>query len=96
MNKHFVIDDKEMGIIHQDAGPWRSYHLTCSGNSMPEMLQDVSITEVDQDGGDIATYGLEDACEEVRIRACHLIDEVFAKAFNSRVETARDERKLGS
>lgn len=57
--------DTDLGIDYRDSGRWRSYQLYASGNSEAELMEDATISEIDQDGGDLATYGLEDASNEV-------------------------------
>lgn len=67
------IDDLELGISYQDAGPWRSYHLTAIGGTIEEAIEDASISEIDQDGGELCTYALEDAPEDVYKRSEEVI-----------------------
>lgn len=65
--------DTEMGIDFADAGPWRSYHLETSGDSFNEMVENATVSEVDQDGGTIDAYGLSDASSEVENACLRLI-----------------------
>lgn len=55
----------ELGVEYRDAGPWRSYELTAEGSTYLELLDDATIAEIDQDGGELAVYGLDDAPNEV-------------------------------
>jgi len=67
--------DTELGIDYADCGPWRSYHLYAIGDTEREMREDASITEIDQDGGELNCYGLEDARLEVENAVTILIKE---------------------
>lgn len=58
--KYYKINT-DLGIDYQDAGPWRSYVLTAQGTTFKELLKDATIEEVDQDGGTLNYYGIEDA-----------------------------------
>ena len=61
--------DTELSTPYEDSRQWRSYHLTASGRDLLELVHDATISEVDQDGGDIMSYGLEDAPQDVREEA---------------------------
>lgn len=73
--------DTDLGVSYQDIGPWRSYQLTAYGDSFNELLEDASISEIDQDGGELAgPYPLEDATNEVHeIAIQYLTDLVYKK-----------------
>jgi len=71
--KYYI--DKELGIDWQDAGPWRSFHLTASGCSEKELVEDATIAEIDQDGGELDCYGLDDCGTEVYETVMDLINE---------------------
>lgn len=73
--------DTDVGISYQDEGPWRSYQLTASGDSLEELLADASISEIDQDGGDLDHYPLEDATNEIQDEATKLLEELVKKAI---------------
>jgi hypothetical protein len=66
-----TIDD--LNIDYRDEGPWRSYSLYTFGDTFSEMLMNAAITEVDQDGGELSTYGLSDAPSDVQERVEQLI-----------------------
>lgn len=51
---------EDLGIDYRDLGPWRSYQITCSGDTLAECLATASIEEVDQDGGTLDCYDIED------------------------------------
>jgi hypothetical protein len=59
------IDCKDLGVDWQDAGPWRSFDLTTHGETLEEMRANAAISEVDQDGGELCTYGLEECSSDV-------------------------------
>lgn len=54
-----VIDD--LGIDYQDEGPWRSYMLESYGDTIDEVFDNAQIAEIDQDGGELYDYSIEDA-----------------------------------
>lgn len=57
-----------------DAGPWRSYELYTEGNSLVELLGNATVTEVDQDGGELNCYEIGDASNEVAAAAINEIE----------------------
>lgn len=57
--------DTDLGIDYADCGPWRSYHLTTDGNTKAELIENATIAEVDQDGGELNDYGLKQCDREV-------------------------------
>ena len=70
--KMFYLDE-ELDVEYRDNGHWRSYHIDGQGTTMLELLADVTISEEDQDGGEIACYGLED-CESLEVHdAAHAV-----------------------
>jgi len=80
------IEDEEMGISYQDAGPWRSYHLSASGKNLEECLADAHIFEIDQDGGELGDFKLGDAPGEIFKRGVQMIERELIKEFNERVK----------
>jgi hypothetical protein len=68
--------DTDVGVSYQDEGPWRSYQLTASGDSLEELLISAEIAEIDQDGGDLDLYSLEDAPNEVQDLSLELLREL--------------------
>jgi len=64
--------DTELGIDYRDCGPWRSYRFETSGDTLAELIDNGTIEEVDQDGGTLDCYSLQDSCGEVE-RACKSI-----------------------
>ena len=65
MSKIKYTIDTDLGIEYADTPPWRSYHLTASGNTIDDLYNDITVSEVDQDGGDIDCYGIEYCSSEV-------------------------------
>lgn len=65
--------DTELGIDFADEGQWRSYHLETSGDSFNEMAQNATVSEVDQDGGTIDAYGLDQASSEIETACLRMI-----------------------
>jgi hypothetical protein len=60
MSKHETYSvDCDTGIEHRDSGPWRSYHLTAEGSTLEELLESAHIWEIDQDGGSLSDYPLD-------------------------------------
>ena len=57
--------DSDIGIDWQDSGQWRSFNLYATGDSMKELIEEACISEIDQDGGELNSYGLEHASNEV-------------------------------
>jgi hypothetical protein len=70
--------DTDLGIDFADAGQWRSYHIETSGDSFNEMVDNATVSEIDQDGGTIDAYGLGDAPSQVETACLKMImDKVF-------------------
>ena len=55
----FTIDDMDMDIDFNDAGPWRSYSLTTFGDNYDDLFDNSYVSETDSDGGEIRTYSLK-------------------------------------
>lgn len=83
-----IISTEEMGIDYADSGRWRSYELDTHGNSMDECEENASVSETDQDGGEIDIYSLKDASSEVFDRAIEMITAEL-KAFAYRATKAK-------
>lgn len=79
--------DEDLGIMYQDSGPWRSYQLTASGNTFEELLEDATISEVDQDGGELNCYGLDDADTEVERETIKLIKDIMNAGSKKNTES---------
>lgn len=57
--------DVDLNVAWQDAGVWRSYQLIAEGDSIDALVENAIIEEIDQDGGTLNHYGIEDASNEV-------------------------------
>jgi hypothetical protein len=63
----YQIKDGDLGIEYADHGPWRSYEISeASGLTKDELLNNLTVSEVDQDGGELRCYGYHDAPFEVQ------------------------------
>lgn len=65
--------DTDIGIDFADAGPWRSYHLETTGDSFNEMVQNATVSEIDQDGGELDTYSIEQASSQIEMECLRMI-----------------------
>ena len=53
-HKKLIIEEYvDLGIMHQDSGPWRSYELSTSGHTLEELLENAYVSQIDQDGGEL-------------------------------------------
>jgi hypothetical protein len=57
--KYSVVEE-DIGVNYQDCGPWRSYGVDSFGNSLEELMENATVFEVDQDGGELNCYGIDD------------------------------------
>lgn len=69
--------DGDLGVDYEDSGPWRSYNLAGQGETLKEFLEDATISEVNQNGGELACYGIEDAPRSVEREAIKVIMNLF-------------------
>lgn len=61
------IQDGDLGISYNDCGPWRSYDIAdCYGNDPLDAINNCTIAEIDQDGGELNCYGFDDAPTKVQ------------------------------
>lgn len=74
--------DTGLGIMYQDEGPWRSYELVASGTTLEELIEDATISEVDQDGGELACYGLDNCGGEIERVAVKIINDALESKSN--------------
>ena len=51
---------EDLGVEYADSGPWRSYSLETSGDTLKDLFLNAQIAETDQDGGSLECYGLDD------------------------------------
>lgn len=66
------IDQEALSISYADSGRWRSFELSTSGTSFDDCSENGSISEIDQDGGEIRTYPLSEAYNGV-IEAAEIV-----------------------
>lgn len=73
--------DEELPVTpYSDEGPWRSYHVQTEGETLGELFDAAWVYEVDQDGGDLGYYKLNDCeTEEVFVAAWRIIMGTFKK-----------------
>ena len=71
------ISIEDIGVDFADSGPWRSYALEASGNTLDELMNDAQIFETDQDGGSLNHYNLGDADNGVYQAAVKILEKEF-------------------
>jgi len=76
--------DTDLGIDYCGSGRFRPYGLSTYGNSYYELLNNVTVSEVDQDGGEIVSYGLEECSREVE----GAVEREIRRALSLRVSNA--------
>lgn len=69
------IDGYDLDVEWRDSGKWRSYELTTHGDTVQQAIDNAAISEVDQDGGEIDTYGFDDASNEVQKAVMNVINK---------------------
>lgn len=74
------IEGVDLGIEWQDAGPWRNYEIQAHGSTYAELIEDATISEIDQDGGELNCYGINDASTSVALAAQKVIERECKKA----------------
>lgn len=83
----------DLGIDYADQGAWRSYNLETSGDSLTELAKNAVIFEIDQDGGDLNNYSLEDASSEIYNAAIKVIHDLLNKKYESDREMFERQHK---
>lgn len=81
MAKKEIQIDEDLGVNYQDEGPWRSYQLTTHGSDLFDLLDNATIEEVDQDGGELNSYGINEASLEVYSAAQILIAQEYVRSL---------------
>ena len=79
MNNQITIEVYDLEVDYQDAGPWRCYSFYSQGNTIEDLVINGVISEIDQDGGELDCYGLDDAPNDVIEAAIQLIAKEFNK-----------------
>lgn len=62
---------------------WRLCLLSTQGESFLDLVTNALITEVDEDGGDLSTYSLNDATRTVYSEAIETIERTYWKATST-------------
>jgi hypothetical protein len=62
-----------------DERGWYCYDLTSDGSTLEELVENAVIGEVDQDGGDLDCYGLEDAPNAIQDAAMRVFEQHLGK-----------------
>jgi hypothetical protein len=73
------IEVNDLEVMYQDSGAWRSYALATFGETVDQLVENASIYEIDQDGGELNSYDLGDASGEVYDSAMSWIVHEFEK-----------------
>lgn len=73
-SEYGYIIDCDTGVDHADEDQWRNYQLYTQGSTRAELLSEAGIAEVDQDGGELTCYGLDDARSDVYSAALNIIN----------------------
>ena len=68
--------DENTEVEFADCGPWRSFQLYAVGDTVRELRRSAEISEIDQDGGDLNSYELDNASNEV-IKAAEAMIETL-------------------
>lgn len=76
--------DTTLDLMYQDEGPWRGYTLAAQGETLYELMENATISEIDQDGGELRCYGLFEASNTVFKEAIDAFE--FAIAFHTAKE----------
>lgn len=90
MKNPTITIDTDLGIDYADEGAWRSYEMTTHGDSLAELLENVTIAEIDQDGGELDCYGLGDASNEANA----VVDGIIAREFVKALDELKVKREL--
>lgn len=81
----YYMEDDYLGVDYQDAGPWRSYHVSDAiGDSIKGVIEQLTVAEVDQDGGELDCYGFDDSPCEVQteiLRTLGITDQEYMDAY---------------
>lgn len=93
----------DLEVDHQDAGPWRCYELTTHGKTFNECYDNAVIQVIDQDGGELDTFKIEDANDDVYDAATEAIKkelvklktEVAMEKVNQLIDAFKDRKLEG-
>ncbi len=73
------IENLDLEVDHRDSGGYRSYELSCEGNTLEQCMETAYIAEIDQDGGELDTYPLDDSDGDVFFQAVYQIKRAIMK-----------------
>lgn len=76
----FTYDDY-LGVEYRDCGQWRDYYLESWGETLDELIDNATIAEIDQDGGEITCYGIWGGPSEVERAAIKELEELTGKTY---------------
>jgi Fe-S-cluster containining protein len=84
-----MLIDCEIGIDYADCGPWRSYHVYAEGETVEQLMNDATISEVGQDGGDLDSYSFAGASETIQDKLISIFEASLKKWNDPQWEHAR-------
>jgi hypothetical protein len=75
-----IVIDETLPTEYRDSGRFRSYQLYAEGRTLEALYESATISEVDQDGGEIRCWGFDDVyCNEAAADAERVIKARFEK-----------------
>ena len=74
----------DLEVDYRDSGPWRSYELSTYGNTVQELIDNATISEIDQNGGEITCYGYGDASLAVGYAVEYVCEQQYNKLFSTK------------
>jgi hypothetical protein len=84
--KYYIPRGEISGVEFADEGQWRSYEVDqVLSNSLSEAVEDLTISEVDQDGGEITCYGFVDAPYDVQTAVATLLNETLDNVLDAAI-----------
>lgn len=87
--RYYIRQGQIPGVEFQDVGRWRSYEVDqVVANSLTEAVEAITVSEVDQDGGDIDCYGFLDASYDIQVALAKLLGETLDTVTDAAI-TAR-------
>ena len=85
-----MVVDTETGITFQDEGVWRSYHLYSEGETLLELIDNAYIAEIDQDGGELTNYSIDNMNKDDHSLCFKLLEDAFIAAIEQRFLARKD------
>lgn len=71
--------DTDLAATYQGSRGFLSYNLYAEGDTLKEMIDKGSISEIDKDGDEICTYDLVDSTADVYVESIQLIHNTIQK-----------------